>query len=513
MSSSDEAIPRPRRVQPKPKRRPRPTATSTDSNGTSAAASAGPVASGPDDFFRRDTSNVLARIAQSLSSNQPSPVTKEGQQPRAEKSAVSAGPTQHRRSRSNNSNLSSPEQAAKQLAGRTSYNISDEDSAPESKGDRSPPALERVRTRSREVSLSPPPEELALHYPYDEPLSTTSPLFSTTLRSPSTATTYADLPDPSLDPDLAAIATNFARHSSAGPDGLLSPRRDAPEPSHHIPLVVLDSDEEQDHGHRDPSLPLASSLPPAATYTIHVTMVPCISFLACSDLDADPVYDTQYVSQAYHVTSTETLQALFETYCSTVLRMPRHSLVMAYNDTRVFDNATPAGLGLHGAVEIYCYMRHTFEENRLRQEHRRQAAQQERAEEERLQALYAKKRPASSRTEDGATVDGPSGANGGQSNDSDEGAVTNSETDDEEEESSGFVRIKLRGKDGVDVKVKVPIATTTQTLVAQYCRRKKLDPTTQRVQLEFEGEILDGSTTVEDLDLEDGDQISVVIRP
>ncbi|KAF7728223.1 hypothetical protein EC973_006504 [Apophysomyces ossiformis] len=82
--------------------------------------------------------------------------------------------------------------------------------------------------------------------------------------------------------------------------------------------------------------------------------------------------------------------------------------------------------------------------------------------------------------------------------------ATPEEKQEDQQEDSNRIFLKLRGKDNVDV--------TLRTIMKEYGRIRGLEPEmAAKVRLSFEGETLSPDITVQDTDLEDQDLISVLL--
>jgi len=54
---------------------------------------------------------------------------------------------------------------------------------------------------------------------------------------------------------------------------------------------------------------------------------------------------------------------------------------------------------------------------------------------------------------------------------------------------------------------------TVKKLLMHYCKKKQKEDQIHRLKLSFDGEIHGPETTVEELDLENGDQIDLIVSP
>ncbi|GHJ86943.1 hypothetical protein NliqN6_3345 [Naganishia liquefaciens] len=78
--------------------------------------------------------------------------------------------------------------------------------------------------------------------------------------------------------------------------------------------------------------------------------------------------------------------------------------------------------------------------------------------------------------------------------------------EEDAEDTSAILNLTLRGKEG-DIKAKAKLTTKMASLVAHYRKQKKIE---MEMDIELDGEILQGHSTVADADLDDGDMLSVV---
>ncbi|KAJ1986181.1 hypothetical protein H4R33_003516 [Dimargaris cristalligena] len=564
MSSSDENQTPPRRAQPKPKRRPRPTTTSrsatmalgpsgpapTDNGTTTPLGAATPHSRGniphDDSFFRRDTTSTLALIAQSIESPLPGP-SADLDTPSKRKSddalsSPNCGPMARKRVERparDELSLSPPSSPSRGAAPRRTgvVRVSDDDDD------------------QRSVSLTPPPDYLDvndsdLNWPglsnhnHNRDIDHTILLVSSPSpgSSPSLAPRYS--PESSvlrgLDPELEAIATQMrsqlpppsAMPLQVGHEGELTVIDDdlaiVPSPrlsggsfrrtgsSHNALLGTTSPTLDYQHGLQSPpplsSLPRkmsrADSTPLISTFhcnlspgtPLQITIIPRISFQPVPDPEQEPVYLPIYVPVSYRVQRIDSFEGIFTEFC-TRYHLPRSEVVMTFRDTPLFDRSSPASLDWQDEVEIFCYFRHTFEENKRRREYQSEKRQHRLEEQARLDVLYIQKKKQREELQMAAAT-------------SQAGVVESSANvePDEDDENEDYVKIKLRGKDRVDVKLKAKHTTTVKALIDQYVKRQDINSRINTVKLEFEGDILDPDMTVEELDLEDGDMLTVIIK-
>ncbi|KAI8341693.1 ubiquitin-2 like Rad60 SUMO-like-domain-containing protein [Chlamydoabsidia padenii] len=87
---------------------------------------------------------------------------------------------------------------------------------------------------------------------------------------------------------------------------------------------------------------------------------------------------------------------------------------------------------------------------------------------------------------------------------------TNEQNEQQEED---LLHIKLRGKNNKDIGLRVKQTTTIESIVKEYHRLMELDAALlNKIQLSFEGEILAGTMTIAETELEDEDMVSVIIH-
>ncbi|KAJ1970838.1 hypothetical protein H4R35_005627 [Dimargaris xerosporica] len=501
-SSDDDTAGLEQRPQPKPRRRPRPVPTRSTHASLTAdvappnATTAQPTATtttkaSDDDFFRRNTLWTTDLIAQSIQSSADSQrqsakrtgVTPPPGRPTKRQTPDSADSTKHARrfTDSDDSDLQVVESTIPAWPCRT----------PD----------KQVHDWDSDLSLTPPPP-LPADLRDSPSLDSNDMLLVNSATSPSPTPSTSAKPVPTLakasigslaalDPELQAIASRLGHYSST-----TTPHRPAlRSPAHFQTPMRLD-------------LTPAMSIATPSTPTIVVRIVPAPNFYGIPANPGCPPTPQPGIG-IYQLRVDQPFEAIFSSFCRQ-RTLHRQEVVMAYHRVPIFGRSTPQSLDIVDDVEFTAYLKARFEESKRQHEAEYQAKLRQMDEEAQLDAYYqALKVRSNSSSHDDTTVSLPD-----RSQTATDIAANGDESSDDGEAASGpHVKIKLRGRDGVDVKLKAPMCTTVQELIAQYIKRLNVDTTASTVRIEFDGEILGDDTTVEELDLDDGDQLTVVLRP
>ncbi|KAJ1970310.1 hypothetical protein IWQ62_000037 [Dispira parvispora] len=528
---SDDETPIARRPQPKPRRRPRPTPSRApsvpeDPTSTDQAASSGAPAPDDDFFFRRRPLFHSTFLSQSLES----PVTPAVN---PEKSS----PTGSSKRKSDDA-LSSPEvnrQPVKRIPPKSTKPAADK--LPSDDSDSLTLELD-TDDDERSISLTPPPPPSPLHRRGNQPVvivddtdmeavTLSSPTRSArsqasrhhpVIRSPSIPLPYE------LDPELEAIASNMASKQLEFPSSPLASTThyDLTQEDHRNQGYPTISPQDSSPSGTTASIATLLNHPPPATspFTQSDASMVNLHFLikVRSTIEGGQLRIIQDSTMTYSVHPNQPLGETFDLVAST-MGYPRFSLIMLYQDVPLFDHVTPASLDLHDDVTIEVYTRTIHKHVKAhrakeKQEYLKQLEEQAGLE-NRLVRNLARHTP---NPENNLQIGSSPGPEESQSSsaplrDSQLNVVDNESLEyPDEDESDAFVKLKLRNKENIDVKLKVRKTTTVQTLVDQYVKRQSLKLDQVQVRIEFEGEILGADDSLEDLDLEDGDMLTVIVK-
>ncbi|KAJ1652433.1 Protein esc2 [Dispira simplex] len=527
-----------RRPQPKPRRRPRPT----PSRALAAPAPGGPASNNqaapsgsppPDDdfFFRRQPLFHSTFLSQTLESPTTPAVNPD-----------ESSPTQISKRKSDDA-LSSPEVGSQPVKRSSPKNANF--GMDNSLNDDSDSLALELDTLSdddkRSISLTPPPTSSPLHRRGNQLVVTLddTDIETDTLLSPKRRTrsqTYRHhqmISSPSfplpyeLDPELEAIASNMASKQLELPS---SPRAGVT-----LYDLTQDDDDDNDQGYPrisargsspgDTTTSIATLLnhpPPASSSSINQPDTPLVNlhFLikVRSTIEGGQLRIIQDSTVTYAIHTNQPLGETFDLVASNI-GYPRFSLIMLYQDVPLFDHVTPASLDLHDDVIIEVYTRTMHKHLKAQQAKEKQEylkQLEEAAElENRLARHLAHHTPDPGNGTHTVSSAGPkeSQLSSAPPLDSHPNVLDEESLDyPDKDDSDAFVKLKLRNKENIDVKLKVRRSTTVQTLVDQYVKRQSLNLNQVQVRIEFEGEILGIDDCIEDLDLEDGDMLTVVVQ-
>ncbi|KAJ1984087.1 hypothetical protein H4R34_000892 [Dimargaris verticillata] len=498
-SSDDDMAGLEQRPQPKPRRRPRPVPTRTTHTlltanaATPTAPTSQPAATttdaSDDDFFRQNTLWTTDLIAQSI---QRSTVSQRQSSKRTDITPPSGRPTKRQTPDSTDSTK------------HAKCNSDSDGSDLQVVGDTMPAWPSRDLDKQdhdwdSDISLTPPPP-LPVHL-RDSPSDSSDVLIVDSASSPSPtaskpfpkATTPGRTTTPipakaidrslaALDPELQAIASSLGQSSTTTPH-----RQTLRSPAHFQTPLRLD-------------LTTAMSTATPSTPTIVIRIVPAPNFYGVTVGLGGPPTPQPGVG-IYQLRIDQPFEAIFSSFCRQ-RGLHRQEVVMAYHHVPMFGRSTPQSLDIVDDVEFTAYLKVRFEESKRQHEAEYQAKLRQMDEEAQLDAYYQALKVRSNSSHEDTAVS----LLGHPQTTTDASPVGHGSSDDGEGTSGPHVKIKLRGRDGVDT-------TTVQELIAQYTKRLNIDTTASTARIEFDGEILDDGTTVEDLDLDDGDQLTVVLRP
>ncbi|KAF9395762.1 hypothetical protein BGX21_009782 [Mortierella sp. AD011] len=457
MSDSDTP-PAPRKAQPKPRPR-RPVRTRTESNGsptvTSPSATLSPTStSSPppqarrrveDDFFSK------AKRYQAVVKVQAEAFVHESEQDTVE----------------------TPESEPTPLTDEMPVlDFEDEARSIEKKPQEEMPESETKR--KREVSLTPPPELPRRQYP--SIISTPSMRKEVEssviidLDGP-TDSTDADI-EPELDPELASIAAKLTSSQQSQHD-------DGSTISSSLTSGGSINTSEGSSSLDASSFPSTLSTPPSEVKLLIRLMTFPLRSATSEQEDA-----VQVPGKSLKVTVEEdtAFRMVMRLYCDQ-MGLDFSKVVFTFKKSRLIPSSTPRSLQFPSIAVVDVYEAGAFKYMRE-------------IETRRLEELD---RQAQELAELQDTLSNPNEA---------EDEEKQEQQQEGKEEEVEYLHIKLRGKNTADEKIRVKKTTTIYSILSHYKTIKKI-PEGTPVQLEFDDEVIDPSTTIGNTDVEDDDMLVV----
>ncbi|KAF9162712.1 hypothetical protein DFQ26_003285 [Actinomortierella ambigua] len=166
-------------------------------------------------------------------------------------------------------------------------------------------------------------------------------------------------------------------------------------------------------------------------------------------------------------------------------------LVFTYKNMRLLPSATPRSLSMPSVVVLDIYTEAGY--NCMKQH----------ADEERARWLLERSQ------QEEKTPPPKTGASDGHDSNANIGQTTLDQQDEGDEESE-FLFIKIRGKDTTDERMRVKKSTTVAAICSAYKKLKRIAETTV-VKLEFDDSTLPPQTSMADTDIEDDDMLTATL--